>query len=95
MARCGDDRSAGRPKTAICRVSEKIQTAHLRNALRALDFFASLHLTIFERPACFDFFNGLLSRCPVLRVRPLPALEHRVIILKVRRMSGRISPLFL
>jgi hypothetical protein len=42
---------SGRPKTAICRVSEKIQTAHLRNTLRALDFFASLQLTIFERPA--------------------------------------------
>jgi len=45
----------GRPKTAICCVSEKIQTAHLRNTLRALNFFASLHLTIFERPAYFDF----------------------------------------
>jgi len=40
---------------AICCVSEKIQTAYLRNTLRALDFFASLHLTIFERPVNFDF----------------------------------------
>jgi hypothetical protein len=29
----------------------------IRNTLRALDFFASLHLTIFERPAYFDFFT--------------------------------------
>jgi hypothetical protein len=29
------------------------------NTLRALDFFDSLHLTIFERPAYFEFFNGL------------------------------------
>jgi hypothetical protein len=44
---------AGRPKTAICRVSEKIQTAYLLNTPRALDFIASLHLTILERPAGF------------------------------------------
>ncbi|MBU4525713.1 MAG: hypothetical protein KUA37_02630 [Desulfomicrobium sp.] len=44
---------ASRPKTAICCVNEKIQTAYLRNTLRVLDFFASLHLTIFERPANF------------------------------------------
>jgi len=30
----------------------------MRNTLRALDFFASLHLTIFERPKNFDFFNS-------------------------------------
>jgi hypothetical protein len=29
------------------------------NTLRALDFFASLHLTILERPANFEFFNQL------------------------------------
>jgi hypothetical protein len=40
---------------AICCVSEKIQTAHPRNTPRALDFFTSLHLTIFERPANFKF----------------------------------------
>jgi hypothetical protein len=40
---------------AICCVSEKIQT--VPNTLRGLDFFASLHLTIFERPANFDFFE--------------------------------------
>ena len=34
---------------AICRVSEKINAAHLRNTLRALDFFASVHLTVLER----------------------------------------------
>jgi hypothetical protein len=28
------------------------------NTLRGLDFFASLHLTIFERPADFEFFNS-------------------------------------
>jgi hypothetical protein len=27
------------------------------NTLRALDFFASLHLAIFERPANFEFSN--------------------------------------
>jgi len=27
------------------------------NTLRALDFFASLHLAIFERPANFEFFS--------------------------------------
>jgi 16S rRNA (cytosine1407-C5)-methyltransferase len=43
---------------AICCVSEKIQTAHLLNTPRALDFFASLHLTIFERPVNFEFFNN-------------------------------------
>ena len=48
---------AGRPKTAICSVSDKIQTAHPRNTLGALDFLASLHLTIFERRAYFDFFS--------------------------------------
>jgi len=35
---------------AICCVSEKIQTAHQLNTSRGLDFFASLHLTIFEQP---------------------------------------------
>jgi hypothetical protein len=39
---------------AICRVSEKIQAAYLSNTPRGLDFFASLHLTIFERPAGFE-----------------------------------------
>jgi hypothetical protein len=38
---------------AICCVSEKIQTAHQRNTLRALDFFTSLHLTIFEQAENF------------------------------------------
>jgi hypothetical protein len=40
---------------AICCVSEKIQTAYLRNTLRALDFFDSLHLTIFEQPQILNF----------------------------------------
>jgi Ni,Fe-hydrogenase III small subunit len=45
---------AGRPKTATCCVSE-IQTAYVcLNTLRGLDFSASLHLTIFERPADTD-----------------------------------------
>jgi len=30
------------------------------NTLRALDFFASLHLTIFEQAANFEFFNSQL-----------------------------------
>jgi hypothetical protein len=33
---------------AICCVSEKIQTAYLFNTPRALYFFASVHLIIFE-----------------------------------------------
>jgi len=53
---------------AICCVSEKIQTAYVcANTLRVLDFFASLHLTIFERPANFEFFGqsaSLLQPCP-------------------------------
>jgi hypothetical protein len=41
---------------AICCVSEKIQTAYVwANTKRVLDFFASLHLTIFERPAILNF----------------------------------------
>jgi len=44
---------------AICCVSEKIQTAHVCAGPRALDFFASLHLTIFERSANFEFFSQL------------------------------------
>jgi len=43
----------------ICCVSKKIQTAYVfADTPRALDFFASLHLTIFERPAFFEFFNS-------------------------------------
>ena len=30
----------------------------MRNTLRVLDFFASLHLAIFERPANFESFNS-------------------------------------
>jgi hypothetical protein len=46
----------------------------MRNTLRALDFFASLHLTIFERPANFECFNsqvkaGLVTQGRV-RVNP-------------------------
>jgi len=33
----------------------------MRNTLRALDFFFSLHLTIFERPEDFEFFNSQLG----------------------------------
>ncbi|MBE1426966.1 hypothetical protein H4684_003650 [Desulfomicrobium macestii] len=63
---------AGRPKTAICCVSEIIQTAYVcSNTPRALDFFASLHLTIFERPANFEFFNSRI------RDMVLSAFVHR------------------
>jgi hypothetical protein len=31
------------------------------NTLRALDFFASLHLTIFEQAANFEFFSQLVN----------------------------------
>jgi hypothetical protein len=49
----------GRPKTAIYCVSEKIQTAYVcLNTPRVLDFFASLYLTIFERPANFEFLSN-------------------------------------
>jgi hypothetical protein len=34
---------------------------YLSNTLRALDFFASLHLTIFEQAANFEFFGGQLG----------------------------------
>jgi hypothetical protein len=34
----------------------------MSNTLRALDFFASLHLTILERPADFEFFNSQLTQ---------------------------------
>jgi hypothetical protein len=34
----------------------------MRNTLRVLDVFASLHLTIFERPAYFEFFYSQLER---------------------------------
>jgi hypothetical protein len=30
----------------------------MRNTLRVLAFSASLHLTIFERPANYEFFNS-------------------------------------
>jgi len=43
---------------AICCVSKKIQNAYLFDTLRGLDFFASLHLTIFELPANFDFLTA-------------------------------------
>jgi hypothetical protein len=31
------------------------------NTLRALDYFASLHFAIFERPASFEFFNSQIE----------------------------------
>jgi hypothetical protein len=40
------------------------------NTPRGLDFFVSLHLTIFERPANFEFSNELgkrAGRCPAPR----------------------------
>jgi hypothetical protein len=36
----------------------------MHNTLRALDFSASLHLTIFERPANFEFFAQSANRPP-------------------------------
>jgi hypothetical protein len=36
----------------------------MRNTPRVLDFFASLHLTIFERPASFEFFGQSAWRHP-------------------------------
>jgi len=44
---------------AICCVSEKSQTAYVcESTLRVLAFYASLHLTIFERPAILNFSTG-------------------------------------
>jgi hypothetical protein len=70
---------------AICCVSKKIQTAHPRNTLRALDFFASLHLTIFERPENFEFFNSQsrwaadqAAHAAGLLDKPSPREEKRV-----------------
>jgi hypothetical protein len=39
----------------------KIQTAYLRMTARPGFFFASWHLTIFERPANFEFFNSQIA----------------------------------
>jgi hypothetical protein len=47
----------GRPKTAICFVSEKIQTAYVDGYTARPEFFVSLHLTIFGRPASFEFLR--------------------------------------
>ena len=47
---------------AICRLSEKIQAAYLSNTRRGLDFFVSLHLTIFERPSGLELFSNRLNR---------------------------------
>jgi hypothetical protein len=33
----------------------------MSNTPRVLDFFASLHLTIFERPVNFEFFKSQLG----------------------------------
>jgi hypothetical protein len=33
----------------------------MHNTLRGLDFFASLHLTIFEQAANFELFNSQLG----------------------------------
>jgi hypothetical protein len=65
-------------KTAICGLSKKSIhyspfTIHFvprvlcnlcLNTPRGLDFFASLHLTIFEQPANFEFFNRQLHISP-------------------------------
>jgi DNA-binding PucR family transcriptional regulator len=43
----------------------------MRNTLRVLAFFASLHLTILERPVRFEFFNSLPGHIPeVMAHRP-------------------------
>ena len=34
----------------------------MSNTLRALDFFTSLHLTIFEQAANFESFNSQIER---------------------------------
>jgi len=48
----------------------------MRYTPRVLDFFVSLHLTIFERSANFEFFNKQLGeragRCPTPRKGRVP-----------------------
>ncbi|SFK22415.1 hypothetical protein SAMN04488082_11761 [Desulfomicrobium apsheronum] len=44
---------------AICRVSEKSRPLMYAQYTARLDFFATLHLTIFERSANFEFFSQL------------------------------------
>jgi hypothetical protein len=45
----------------------------MRNTLRALDFFASLHLTIFEQAANFELFGQSVSAAGLCRPLPFPA----------------------
>jgi hypothetical protein len=42
--------SQAAPKWQSAASAKKFETAYLFDTLRVLDFFASLHLTIFERP---------------------------------------------
>jgi hypothetical protein len=42
-----------------------------RKYASALNFFRAEHLTIFEQPPCFDFFNGQLWQ-KALRLIPFP-----------------------
>ena len=51
-------RLTGRPKTAICCVSEKIQTAYVSAIHCTRWIFRFRHFTIFERPVYFDFINN-------------------------------------
>jgi hypothetical protein len=58
---------------AICCVSEKIQTAHQPNTLRALDFFASL-FSPFLNDANFEFFNSQV-KAPSLTCAGAPSVH--------------------
>jgi hypothetical protein len=56
----------------------------MRNTPRALDFFASLHLTIFERPANFEFFNSQirpLLKCALSSATPSPKCPPRPVFI--------------
>jgi hypothetical protein len=44
----------------LLRQRKKPDRLCMRNTLRVLVFYVSLHLTIFERPADFEFFNNQL-----------------------------------
>jgi hypothetical protein len=44
----------------------------MRNTPRGLDFFASLHLTIFERPANFVFQRQVVFIATLFMTRPRP-----------------------
>jgi hypothetical protein len=49
------------PKWQSAASAKKSRPLICLNTLRALDFFVSLHFTIFEQAANFEFFNSQLA----------------------------------